>query len=387
MSVIQPTLDIPIKILAGLADGSYKRFGGVIRNADNGQIVTMLRDSSGVQSLVNQGSPLSTLPLQLVAPYLQLANLGVSAIGFTLVIQKLEQLGQQIRAIEEKVEQVAFKLDDMSWAKLKAGIQASCDAVNLPDPALRIHRVAQALFTLHESRQYFNQQAIRAIQKAEAASPQYLGLVMAALVAEMQVYIHLDETERAAQTLQEGLEVLQPALAQLLESVLQQRAFYLRPEFKDKIGLDLVAWLQSAHDRLSQPFGTMDVEPITAAELFDLVREDLADALSSSHNWCQKVLPALVDIRQVEDWRFMFINTGTNQQKLQELTYQELPDGLLRIAALVEAYDRLCGQWLQLTAMQELRLPPSALEQLSLTPDGPAAAIVLDDRLLDPIAA
>ncbi|WP_338442638.1 hypothetical protein VZG28_06735 [Synechococcus elongatus IITB4] len=373
--------------MAGLADGSYKRFGGVIRNADNGQIVTMLRDSSGVQSLVNQGSPLSTLPLQLAAPYLQIANLGVSAIGFAIVIQKLEQLGQQIRAIEEKVEQVALKLDDMSLAKLQAGIKAGRDAVALQDPALRRQMAGQALLTLHEARQFLNQQAIRATQKAEAASSQYLGLVMAALVAEMQVYIHLDETERAAQTLQEGLAVLQPALAQLLSITLQQRAFYLRPEFKDKIGLDLVAWLQSAHDRLSQPFGTMDVKSVTAVELFELMRDELANAFGSSHDWCQKVPPALVDIRQVEDWHFMFINTGTNRQKLQELTYQELPSGLLRLTALVEAHDRLCGQWLQLTAMQELRLPPSALEQLSLTPDGPAAAIVLDDRLLDPIAA
>jgi outer membrane murein-binding lipoprotein Lpp len=55
---------------------------------------------------------------------LSAVNLGVSVAGFAVVITQLNQISDQIRQIEAKVDRLSVKLDDQALAKLKAGVNA-----------------------------------------------------------------------------------------------------------------------------------------------------------------------------------------------------------------------------------------------------------------------
>ena len=201
MTPLNVVFDLPAVLANGLQSGALERVGGVIRDSNSKQVVAWLREG-GSGALNNLTLP--KLPMgqaaQLVAPMLSAVNLGVSVAGFAVVITQLNQISDQIRQIEAKVDRVSIKLDDQALAKLKAGVNACRNAVELGDGAMRLQMAGQALNTLHEARQYFNQQVLRSAPKAEATSADYVSMAFAALVAEVQTYLLLDEGEKAART-------------------------------------------------------------------------------------------------------------------------------------------------------------------------------------------
>jgi hypothetical protein len=155
MTPLNVVFDLPAALANGLQNGAYER----LREGGNG--------------VVSQ-PPLPKPPLgeaaQLITPMLSAVNLGVSVAGFAVVITQLNQISDQIRLIEAKVDRVSVKLDDQALAKLKAGVNACLNAVELGDANLRQQMAGQALTTLHEARQYLNQQVLRSAAKAEATS-------------------------------------------------------------------------------------------------------------------------------------------------------------------------------------------------------------------------
>ncbi len=104
MSFKNVTFGIPENIQQGLSSGIYERFGGIIRNSSNKQIVAHLKETStgidqGISHLAQIGSISSIL------------NVGISIIGFSLVLSKLNQIEQKIDQILSSIEEVSLKID------------------------------------------------------------------------------------------------------------------------------------------------------------------------------------------------------------------------------------------------------------------------------------
>ena len=184
--------DVPALVVQGLLNGSLEREGGVVRDISSKQVVMWLRESGEASKVLTQ-PPLPNLPLgeiaQLASPVLGALNLGVTVAGFAVVITQLSQIGEQIRKIEAKLDRVSMKLDDQILAKLKAGINACMNSIDLSNPDLRQLQASHAIATLHEARQYFNQQVIHGASEAEATSSEYIAMALMALMAEAQTYI------------------------------------------------------------------------------------------------------------------------------------------------------------------------------------------------------
>lgn len=394
MSLLNVALDVPPAIAEGLQTGVYERVGGVVREAGSKQTVAWLRDagtSGGEAAKELTRPPLPKLPpgevAQLVTPLLSAVNLGVSVAGFAVVITQLNQVSDQIRLIEAKVDRVSVKLDDQILAKLKAGVNACVNAVELNDPALRQQMAGQALTTLHEARQYFNQQVLRSAARAEATSAEYVSMAFAALVAEVQTYLQLDEGETASRTLRQGLTDLRPGLTQLMNAVLERRAVYLRPDFQGQVDLDFILWLSNGLKRMQRTPGER-AEAITASELFDLLRPQLGEVFKSYEDWHASIPQVVVDTSAVGDKWLGPIKQGQDTGQRFKLVKRELAKGLAKIAALVEGYDRLSSQVLQLEELNRLGLKPSDFQTLLSLPQGEAAAVVFDRSLanqLEPV--
>ena len=373
--------DVPAAVLSGLTNGSLERVGGVIRDASSKQVVMWLQEG-GTQVSRSVGTPPLASGARGIAaanPILSAANLGVSVAGFTLVLQQLNRISDQIRVVEAKVDRVSDKLDDQVLARLKAGINACQNAVEQENPALRIQLVGQAMMTLHEARQYFNQQVVRSAGKADSASSYYVTLAFVAVAAEAQTHLQLDDSAKAARVIREGLEALRPGLTQLMNAILNHSCHYLRPEFASSVDLDLILWLHNGLRRMQRDPNEM-VACLTASELFNSFRTKISKVFTSHEEWHGQIPQVIVDTSDVPDWWLGPINQGADKDKRFKLVKQEVPMGLNRIVAMVEAYDRLTGQVLQLEEMTRLALKPSELPLLYLLPEGKAAAVVLDPR-------
>ena len=250
---INVLFDVPALVAQGLMNGSLERVGGVVRDSSSKQVVMWLQEGGSEVSKALANPPMAGGANALLAaanPLLATANLGVSVAGFAMVLQQLNRISDQIRQVEAKVDRISHKLDDQALAQLKAGINACQNAVELQDPTLRIQMAGQALTTLHAARQFFNQQVVRSAGKAEAASAEYVGLAFVALAAEVQTYLQLDEGEKAARTLAQGLDELRPGLTQLMNAVLDCTCHYLKPEFAGEVDLDLMLWLHNGFRRM-----------------------------------------------------------------------------------------------------------------------------------------
>ena len=200
-----------------------------------------------------------------------------------------------------------------------------------------------------------------------------------ALAAEVQTYLQLDEGEKAARTLRQGLEELRPGLTQLMNAVLDCSCHYLKPEFYGEVDLDLVLWLHNGYRRMKRAPGEPTLQ-LTACELFDRLRRKMPDVFKSHEAWHGEIPQVVVDTSGVPDWWIGPLNQGTDKGARFRLVKEQLPKGLNKIVALVEAHDRLLAQVLQLEGMQRIGLKPSDLQAQLQLPEGQAAAVVLDAR-------
>ncbi len=360
--------DVPPEIAKGLRDGTLERVGGVVRDSSSKQVVTWLQEG---------GSQVTKSLIQLPMAGI---NLGVSVAGFAVVIQQLNLISDQIKTIEAKVDQVNHKLDDGWLAKLKAGINACQNAVELQNSSLRIQMAGDAINLLHEARHYFNQQANRSSGEADAASIDYVALAFVALAAEVQANLQLDESEKAERTLRQGLDDLRPALTQLMNSVLECSCHYLRPEFLGQIDLNLLLCLHNGFRRMQRGPGEPTME-LTTSELFDrLLRRKLGNVFKSTDKWHGEIPQAVVNTSDLPDWWIGPVNQGVDKKKRAKFVIEQLAEGLNKVVALVEAHDRLMAQVLQLNEMQRMGIKPSDLQTQLQLPEGQAAAVVLDAR-------
>ena len=164
---VDVTLKLPDWIKRGLADGTFTREGGVVRNG-NGEIVTFLRESSGLSQELAKGhlpsSPLlssqisSLRSLSTAALGMQVLNLGVSAIGFAVVVSKLNKIQAGLQEIHKKLDEVLFEVQWISRkqdlemvGKMKAALEIASTAVLASAADLRRQGLTDARNRLIES--------------------------------------------------------------------------------------------------------------------------------------------------------------------------------------------------------------------------------------------
>ncbi len=164
---VDVTLKLPERIKKGLANGAFTREGGVIRKG-NGEIVTFLRESSGLSQELAKGnlpsspwlsSQISSLRfLSTAALDMQVLNFGISAIGFSVVISKLNKMQADLQAIRGKLDRI---LGEILWisqkqdleiiAKMKAALEIADGAALSLSKRRRQEDLLYASRQLHKS--------------------------------------------------------------------------------------------------------------------------------------------------------------------------------------------------------------------------------------------
>lgn len=232
MDTVTATFSIPDAIDQGLKNGNYVRFGGVIRDAQTKQVVAMLRE---VAPNLTQGTTI----LSQLGSVASILNLGVSVIGFAIVIKHLGEIEQRLKQVQEDIKQLHHKFDLSVYANFRAALDLARNTLTMKKPEHRtisamqsINRLLefQHIFTvqvdklLNDNIQLSNQDVqlsdendlffITSITNMITRVPdieirqQYLLTLFLSYIAEARCYLELEEIETANLRLQEGAEVL-----------------------------------------------------------------------------------------------------------------------------------------------------------------------------------
>jgi len=216
------------KVLAGLESGLYERVGGVIRRADNGQVVAWLRNIDGRAVDASIGAGLG--PLAQLATATALLNLSVSALGYAVMMRRLDVIESRLDAIAGTAESINRKLDLTFYANLRAALDMERSAFEMQDMGNRRSSAMQAIHRLHEAQHHYLGLVDADFEAGGWAVSEHVSTVLLACVSAARCYAQLGEMETARRTLSEGLRAIEPRVRRYYDSIIGiNPALFLHP--------------------------------------------------------------------------------------------------------------------------------------------------------------
>lgn len=222
---IDTTLEIPDWMQPFLKNGSLIREGGTVRWKIDGKIAAFLKESDGLsRELADGGSPSSPLlasqltSLKLLSSAslgMQALNLGVSAVGFAIVISKLEKMQSQLVQLHGeiylKVEWISRKQDLDLVARMKSALETAENAMqasNKDDLRDELKKAIGKLFDAANTSETWLYELIST--KDYLSNPDLFGLYYrtwaCSRIAIVQSYLSLEDSERARKNNQKMYE-------------------------------------------------------------------------------------------------------------------------------------------------------------------------------------
>ena len=247
----QVILEIPEAILKGLQNGTYERVGGVVREVASKRVVAWLRETGGLTlansignwipgvdiingilaniqlrqinlRLIDISNKLNTvLGLTQFNTALGLANLGLSAIGFAVVISKLNQIDSRIQHLQQSISELKDTIDRSLLAKAKSAINVAEIALKMSSQTNRKRLVTEVIQPLLEAEHYYQAAWDSDWNKNNGIlAREYLLILSLVYVTEIKCYLELEEHEMALKRLAEAEEILKPRIRDYINLLL-----------------------------------------------------------------------------------------------------------------------------------------------------------------------
>jgi hypothetical protein len=271
------------RIKSGLASGLYERDGGVIRNAQNKEIITWLRSVS--DDFDPTKSPFGTLGgLPQLTGVFSVLNLSITAIGFTLVMKRLNAVERHLSSISKALEGIGRKLDLGFCANFRAALELGRTAFAMTGEGNRQVAATQAINRFLESEHhYLGLIDFEFDEGAWAVSPLISSYFLASVIAA-RCYLELDELETARRHLYESTNAIASRVRRFHDAVIGVNpAIFLHPALTAEIPLERLANLV----RLNSP-------GVTAPQVFETLRKQLWETASQPAEPWLKKLPAVL---------------------------------------------------------------------------------------------
>ncbi|MFT0796998.1 hypothetical protein, partial [Synechococcus sp. H70.1] len=174
--------------------------------------------------LIDIGNKLNTvLGLTQFNTALGLANLGLSAIGFAVVISKLDQIDSRIQNLQQSISELKDKIDRSLLAKAKSAINVAEIALKMSSQTNRKRLVTEVIQPLLEAEHYY--QAAWDSNWNEnngILAREYILILSLVYVTEIKCYLELEEHEMALKRLAEAKEVLEPRIRKYVKLLLTE---------------------------------------------------------------------------------------------------------------------------------------------------------------------
>lgn len=223
METITATFSIPDWINEGLKTKAYERVGGVIRDFRTKQIVAMLRETvphiTQASTILSQfGSAASIL------------NLGISVIGFAIVIKRSGEIEQRLKLVQEDVKKLNRKFDLSVYANFRAALDLARDAFTMSKPENRVNMANLAINRFLEAQHTYTAYFDTSLEEDIQVADEYLFSLFLTYVARSSCYLELEEIETARLCLQQGTEFLSSCVNKYFDKVFS----YLNDDEQEK---------------------------------------------------------------------------------------------------------------------------------------------------------
>jgi hypothetical protein len=214
MGTVEATFAIPDWIEQGLESGDYVRFGGVIRDAKEKHVIAMLRE---VLPNLSQASTI----LSQFGSIASILNLGISVIGFAIVIKRLGEIEQRLEQILEAVNRIEQKIDLNFQAEFRAALNLARIAFTMDTkPENRQSKADNAIEKILKAQEVYQAYADAALEEEVQVAHEYLLLLFLASITEARCHLELEEIGTARCRLEEGAEFLRPRVEKYVKKLL-----------------------------------------------------------------------------------------------------------------------------------------------------------------------
>ncbi len=344
MLAADPTL--APRIIEGLATGKYRRVGGVIISAANGRVVTWLRSVGDV-------IPPTLSPILQFGATTSILTLGVTALGLSTAIFKLEKIEQQLNVLREQLANVGAKLDISFYANFRVGLAQANDALQMQGAANRRVSAHSAINRLLEAEQVYTSLLDKEYESGLWAAPAFLDTLALAYVSAAHCYLEIEEIETARRHLANGVNHLRAETARYYKATIGSRpSLCLHPELASEIYLDRLTQLGNEHG-----------PSLTPSAHFERLRAELWNTAAGEDAWLDRMPAAL--FKQPSGWLEWVSQKMSTPEKIRSL----LP-GIARVfhllEALTESIKRADGYVIELEYVAEHGIPLEEWQRLDL---------------------
>jgi len=386
-------------IAKGLADGTFERVGGVIRNVATRKIVTWLRDNrslapqtmsfaanpvTGVLNLIVSGAntAISTKgfadvnqrldgveqhlgvikqSLQVTQGILQIntaasvLNLGVSMMGFAVISQRLNEIENQLKQAAELLNKINRKIDLSFYANFHAGIELAVNAFTMTRSENRRSSALQAINRFLEAEHIYKDYTVNELSQKSQIIDKYILSLSLAYIAEARCHLELEEHETALRRFQEGAKFIRLLLNKYLELMLTSNpAAYLHPQLKGQINLH----------KLTQIYQWIDPN-FDENTVFEMQRENMFKLSQSHDEWLSSLPSAIVDRGEIK-WGLFGGNPTPLTGRFEKEAYKRLPQVFEVMESMIETNRRFEAYQTEVQAISQLGI--SFHDWLKLTP-------------------
>ena len=337
MITITPTLEIPPEIAEGLANGIYYRVGGVIREFSGKQpIVTWLRD---VPNAVTNNLP----TIANLASSTSILNLGISVMGFALVLHKLKDLEERLQKIQKTLEKVDRKIDLGFYANFRAALDLATNAFSMNQSENRKNMAVQAINRFLEAEHIYLDYTDKEIEQRSKLVHEYLLTLSLAYIAEARCHLELEESDMAVQRLEAGFRVISDRLRKYLDILLTSNpAAYLHPKFKNEIGLSKLTKVYQWIDPSLDAAGVFEMQ---RDNIFSLKKDQGSD---SGYQWVNKLPQAIVSESEVQG------SMWGNREEMKTEAMNRLPQVFTIMESMIETIQRFEAYQSEVKAISKL---------------------------------
>lgn len=382
MEFVKVSFSLTEEVSKGLANGIYKRVGGAIFDTEKGAIVSFMREFGAVDKL---------LTLIEKSPNVNLLTLGISTMGFLIMLKQLELISKRLQSIESEIARTQSKIDLAFYANFRAAVNLAQNAFSMSNSQNRKVSAMQAINRFTESRYHYFALADKEIELQSVLMDEYVTTLALTTIAEVRCYLELEELDTAYRVLETEENLLRPRAERHINSLLTSNpAAYLHPSLKGKIDLNrLVQVLQWQNPNLnenavfeilrekiftfSQETPTW-IKSLPSAILNSEILEETDKTSAPTSNTFSKAVKMVADIlpvkmqKNAQDIKEKVSGTIVKSSKkmTEKNAYERLPSTLLKVERMIENMQRLTSYKTEIYAMKKLQF--SFEEWLKLKP-------------------
>ena len=252
-------------------------------------------------------------------------NLGVSAMGFYLVMERLKELEQRLQKAQEVLNKINRKIDLGFYAKFRAALDLATHAMTMNNRETRKSMAIHAINLFLEAEHIYIDYADKELEQSSQIADEYLLTLSLAYIAEARCYLELDEPDTAIRRLQEGAAKLRPRIQRYIEILLTSNpAVYLQPNYKEQIDLR----------RLTRIYQWID-PTLDENAVFEMQRDNFIKFLQDPNKWIGSLPSAILDRVEVT-WGWF----GPNPEDLKKEAIKRLPQVMEVMESMIETNRR-----------------------------------------------